>query len=299
MRRLLCGALALLMLLAVGQALAETDFSEAFPDKFLAEGAEPIVTETSYQSHNIAIEITTQRYHQSDVYVADIYVRSLDNFVRYYAQNDWHKSKNAVPTMAAESGAILALTGDSSQNFRSGWVMGNGVIERDGTQEFNTKRDLLIVYKNGEMRTVVAPTKEQSMELSEETDDIWHIFLFGPSLLDENGKPYDKKYFESHVQPKEVCYANPRSVVGYYEPGHYCFVQVDGRKTASKMEEKGKNQGLTFDVLAELMESLGCKAAYNLDGGRSSMLWFNGGLISTPAAVNRQIGDILVIKEIE
>ena len=297
MRRLLCGVLALMMLLAAGQALAETDFSAAFPDKFLNEGEEPIVTETSYQSHDIYIEITTQRYLQSDVYVADIYVRSVDRFTRYYAQNDWHKSKNAVPTMAAESGAILALTGDSSQNFRSGWVMGNGVIERDGTAELNTKRDLFVVYKNGEMRPIVAPTKEQSAQVGEETDDIWHIFLFGPSLLDEEGKPYDRKYYENHVQPKEVCYANPRSVLGYYEPGHYCFVQVDGRKTASKLEEKGKNQGLTFDALAELMASLGCKAAYNLDGGRSSMLWFNGGLISTPAAVNRQIGDILVISE--
>ena len=297
MRRLLCGVLALMMLLAAGQALAEADLSAAFPDKFLTEGEEPIVTETSYQSHNISIEITTQRYLQSDVYVADIYLRSMDYFTRYYAQNDWHKSKNAVPTMAKESGAILALTGDSSQNFRSGWVMGNGVVERDGTTEFNTKRDLFVVYKNGEMRTLVSPTKEQSLQLSEETDDIWHIFLFGPSLLDEEGKPYDKKYFENHVQPKEVCYDNTRSVLGYYEPGHYCFVQVDGRKTASALEEKGKNRGVTFDELAGLMESLGCTAAYNLDGGRSSMLWFGDGLISTPAAVNRQIGDILVIRE--
>lgn len=299
MRRLLCGVLALMMLLAAGQALAETDFSAAFPDKFLAEGEEPIVTETSYQSHNIFIEITTQRYLQSDVYVADIYLRSMDYFTRYYAQNDWHKSKNAVPTMAKESGAILALTGDSSQNFRSGWVMGNGVVERDGTTEFNTKRDLFVVYKNGEMRSLVSPTKEQSMQLSEKTDDIWHIFLFGPSLLDEEGKPYDKKYFENHVQPKEVCYANPRSVLGYYEPGHYCFVQVDGRQTSSALEGKGKNKGLTLDELAGLMESLGCTAAYNLDGGRSSMLWFGDGLISTPAAMNRQIGDILVISEVE
>ena len=293
MKRFLSALLALTLLLTAACALAEEDFSDRFADKFLAEGEEPVITETSYRSQNIAIEISSQRYSKSDVYVADIYIRSLDQFVRYYAQGDWHKSKNAVPTMAKESGAILALTGDSSQNFRSGWVMGNGVVERDGAKEMNTIRDICIIYKNGEMRTVQAPTKEDNAQVGEETDDIWHIFLFGPGLLDEEGKAYPS--FKS-VTPKEVQYANPRSALGYYEPGHYCFVQVDGRQTKSALES-GKNAGVTLEVLAAFMEELGCKAAYNLDGGRSSMLWFGDGLISTPAATNRQIGDILVIYE--
>lgn len=292
MRRLGCALLALMLLCMAGQALAE-DFSAAFPDRFLAEGEAPVITETSYQSHNIAIEITSQRYLQSDVYVADIYLRSLDYFTRYYAQGKWGTSKHAVPTMAKESGAVLALTGDSSQNFKSGWVMGNGTVDRDGTEQFNTKRDIFIIYKNGEARAVTAPTREESLQVGEETDDIWHIFLFGPSLLDEEGNAYPS--FKS-VEPREVQYKNPRSALGYYEPGHYCFVQVDGRNTKSKLEN-GKNIGVTLENLALLMESLGCTAAYNLDGGRSSMLWFGEGLISTPAATNRQIGDILVISE--
>ena len=299
MKRLLSGLLALTILLASGLAMAEGDFSDAFADKFIAEGEAPVITETSYRSQNIAIEITSRRHSNSDVYIADIYLRSLDCFTRYYAQGDWHKSKNAVPTMASQSGAILALTGDSSQNFKSGWVIGNGLVERDGTTPFNTKRDIFIVYKNGEMRAVTAPTKEQSLAVAEETDDIWHIFLFGPSLLDEEGKAYPKASFDKRVSPHEVLYANPRSVLGYYEPGHYCFVQVDGRKTVSALQSGAKNAGMTFDVLAAFMEELGCKAAYNLDGGRSSMLWFVDGLISTPAATNRQIGDILVIAEPE
>ena len=300
MKRLLSGLLALTVLLTSGLALAEEDFSAAFPDKFLAEGEAPVVTETSYQSHNIAIEITSQRYLDADVFVADIYVRSLDCFTRYYAQGDWHKAKNTVPAMAEESGAILALTGDSSQNFRSGWVMGNGAVERDGSQEINTVRDIFVLYKNGEMRAITTPTKEQSIQLAEETDKIWHIFLFGPSLLDEEGNPYDKAYFEAfekRLNTKEVAYANPRSAVGYIGPGHYCFVQVDGRNTKSQLEPGKLNKGLRLEDLAAVMQAAGCKAAYNLDGGRSSMLWFGEGLISTPAATNRTIGDILVISE--
>lgn len=289
--------LALLMVILAGQAMAEADWAEAFPDKFLAEGEAPVVTETSYRSANVAIEITSQRYGGCDVYMADIYLRSMDSFQRYFAQGVWGKSKDTVPAMAAASGAILALTGDSSQNFRSGWVMGNGGVGRDGSQKINTVRDICIIGKNGEMRPVLSPSKEQNVQLSAETDDIWHIFLFGPSLLDEEGKAYAKASFDKRVTPPEVVNMNPRSVLGYYEPGHYCFVQVDGRETKSALEAGARNRGLTMYELAQLMESLGCTAAYNLDGGRSSMLWFNGGLISTPAAANRQIGDILVIMD--
>ena len=88
-------------------------------------------------------------------------------------------------------------------------------------------------------------------------------------------------------------------MLGYYEPCDDCFVKVDGRNTASALQEKAKNVGMRFEDLAEFMADLGCTAAYNLDGGRSSMLWFGDGLISTPAATNRQIGDILVISEPE
>lgn len=296
MKRLLCGWLALMLMMTAGLALAE-DFADAFPDKFLAEGEEPVLTETSYRSHNIAIEITSQRYIESDTYIADIYIRSLDRFQRYYAQGDWHKSKNAVPTMAKESGAILALTGDSSQNFNSGWVVGNGMIERDAVKKANTKRDLCIVYKSGVMETVLAPNREENAAIADITDDVWHIFLFGPALLDENGQPYSKQSFEERTNPHEVTYANPRSALGYIEPGHYCFVQVDGRKTTSKLAPGKKNGGVRLEDLASLMASLGCKTAYNLDGGRSSMMWFGEGLLSTPAARDRQIGDILVITE--
>ena len=56
---------------------------------------------------------------------------------------------------------------------------------------------------------------------------------------------------------------NPRSAVGYYEPGHYCFVVIDGR-------QPGYSKGATLMQLAQLFESLGCKEAYNLDGGKSA-----------------------------
>jgi exopolysaccharide biosynthesis protein len=56
-----------------------------------------------------------------------------------------------------------------------------------------------------------------------ESGKVWQIFYFGPMLLDEEG--HAMKKFNSDVNP-----VNPRSVIGYYEPGHYCFLVVDGRQ---------------------------------------------------------------------
>ena len=68
--------------------------------------------------------------------------------------------------------------------------------------------------------------------------------------------------------------ANPRSVLGYYEPGHYAFLVVDGRTKESK--------GVTMQELSQLCETLGFARAYNLDGGRSSVLISTQGFVNEP-----------------
>ncbi len=72
---------------------------------------------------------------------------------------------------------------------------------------------------------------------------------------------------------------------------------VDGRKTQSQLESGKKNRGLTLTELSQFMESLGCAAAYNLDGGQSSVMYFNGEIHSTPDKGGRRLGDALIICE--
>lgn len=286
-------AACLLILLLSLTAWAQADFSFS-DDVFLPEGEPPTITETSYQSLNISISIASMRVENADVYIADIYVRDLSFYQRYFVGtfNPQHSPKRMrVPPMAEQAGAILAMTGDSSDGFSAGWVMGNGEILRDST---NSKRDICLLLASGEMRTILAKEIDFEWIATEAASgNIWHLFCFGPALLDENGQALTK--FNSDVLPN-----NPRSVIGYYEPGHYCFVQVDGRSSASKLEARKKNSGLNMTRLAELMEELGCAAAYNLDGGQSSVMWFNGSVISSPATKDgkgRKVGDIVMITE--
>lgn len=293
-------ALAACILLAFGTAIAEdpadteetpaaqsVDFGEKFADKFLSEGENTFITETSYQSQNLYIEISSFRQDNSDVYVADIYVRSLSCLQRGFGGGVWKKKQESVKKIAQNYGAVLALTGDNSQNFTAGWVVANGDILR---KTKNSKRDLCLIYNTGEMVTLKAADIDHQ-KITEEMDQLWQSFLFGPVLLDENGKSMEK--FNTNVGV-----ANPRAVIGYYEPGHYCLVQIDGRKTKSKLESGKYNLGMTMKQTSALMEQLGCTAAYNLDGGQSALMWFDGSVVSNPYKGGRSVMDAVLIVDV-
>ena len=50
---------------------------------------------------------------------------------------------------------------------------------------------------------------------------------------------------------------------------------------------------------AKLMEDLGCKAAFNLDGGRSTQMTFLGDMVNDPYKQGRYVGDIILVREPE
>ena len=105
-------------------------------------------------------------------------------------------------------------------------------------------------------------------------------------LLEEDGQPLEKLNADY-----AIAISNPRSAIGYYEPGHYCFVTADGR-------QYDWSEGLSIQQLAQLMSDLGCKAAYNLDGGASALMTFHGSEYSRQSAT-RNLGDIVLIRELE
>lgn len=277
----------LFLSLVVLFALAASACAEfSFPDTFLPEGQPAILSETGYRSQSVAIEITSMRVDHSDVYIADIHLRDVRCLRRAFGGGAWNTKSLRVRELAEEAGAILAMTGDNAHGLSGSWLIGNGELLQDKP---NAERDLCLLYKSGEMRTVLAQDIDNEW-LAAEAQQLWQVFCFGPALLDEDGKALT--VFNSNVKP-----ANPRSVIGYYEPGHYCFVQVDGRGTASKLDRGRTSRGLTMAQLAAFMEELGCQAAYNLDGGQSSMMWFGDDVISTPYKGGRRVGDVVVIAE--
>ena len=158
-----------------------------------------------------------------------------------------------------------------------GPIVRNGMLMRNAPLG-----DMLVFYENGEMKTFSADGFDLEAESAKGILDVWS---FGPALLDSEGKSISGF-------TDTVAGANPRSAIGYYEPGHYCFVAVNGR------EAEG-SYGYTLDELSKLFEDLGCTAAYNLDGGQSSVMVWDGGSVTVnmPADGGRPVGDIIYISK--
>lgn len=243
-----------------------------FADKFVT--GSPVITKTSYQSEQLAIFIThvvddskTITKHTYNYYMADVYFQNMENFRSAPAKSwekKWDSGNDWLANVAKNNNAIFAISGDFTLTRKTGLVTRNGEVLRT---KHDTARDVGVIYLDGHMETYTA----QNTPVEELTTDpnVWQILGFGPELLDENGQPKTK-----FNDPNKVSRANIRNVVGYIEPGHYCFVYVPPYKT------RRDDTCLDMESLSKLMYSLGCVRAYNLDGGGTAGMYFNGKLVT-------------------
>ena len=106
-------------------------------------------------------------------------------------------------------------------------------------------------------------------------DDSWknveHIISGGPYLVKENEIFVDV----SAEKLNAIAGRNPRTAIGYTLDGKFVMVTVDGREETSI--------GMTLPELAYFMKSIGCYNAMNLDGGGSSVMYFNGMTVNNPS----------------
>lgn len=255
------------------EVIDPNDWGAKFRDKFTDE---VVITENSYTSPNVSI--TVEKYFENDVtyYVQDIYIANIDSFQTALAKDKYGKGyAERVPEIAQRYNAIAAVNGDYYGIGTSGTVIRNGVLYRS-----DESSGLCVLFRDGTIKIYEKKSYDSEELLNQ---GAWQAWSFGPTLLDENGKAMTE--FDSRLKPK-----NPRTVLGYYEPGHYCFVLVDGR-------QEGYSVGMTLKELSVLMEQLGCQAAYNLDGGQSSIMTFMDTTTNQPYDGGRRSSDILLIAE--
>lgn len=267
----------------IQQTDSRTEWQIKFEEQF---SDELIRTDNTYKSPNVSIEMKTvivgEGSRQNVYHVADIYIASIENFATYTANNElkYFSTQDALE-MDAASNALVSMTGDFYSYQKTGLLVRNGTVYMDD----DTYCDICVMYYDGTVETYLKNGYDKEEILAKNPYQIWN---FGPSLLDGNGKALEE--FDVSVS---VMHANPRSAFGYYEPGHYCFVVVDGR-------QKDYSVGMFLPELAALFEDLGCKAAYNLDGGGSALMMFNNERYSQQSnGADRELGDILLIRETE
>ncbi len=244
-------------------------WGERFASRFT--DGEVIENENSYRSANISVTVETVRRPSVVYYVAEVFVSDLKYLRTAIGYEVWGRSESA-QELAQRHRAVIAISGDHYYGRLEGIMIRNGLLYRDSRFE-----DICVLLQDGRMLTL--PDGELSLEELTEMEP-WQVWSFGPRLL-ENGKAREEI-------DSSVVRANPRSAIGYVEPGHYFFVVVDGR---------GGNDsgGMTLQELAEVFEDLGCETAYNLDGGRTASMIWKGELLSFP--YYRPVYDIIYVTD--
>ncbi len=102
-------------------------------------------------------------------------------------------------------------------------------------------------------------------------ENVQHIISGGPYLVKDN-----QIFIDMTAQKlQSIGGRNPRTAIGYTKENDLILAAVDGRE--------GSSIGLTLGELANLMKSLGCTNAINLDGGGSTVMYVNGQIVNHPA----------------
>ncbi|MGI6010879.1 MAG: phosphodiester glycosidase family protein [Ruminococcus sp.] len=271
------------------------DWHQKFADKFTDT---VVSTDTSYTSPNVSVKLTydsfrTNRLDSSEkgnhlkygtnvsYVLADIYIGDITCFQTCFAENIYGVGHSELLTsMSERMKSILAVNGDSYSNSRhqnNGTIIRNGVIYRAQPTDMET----CVLNWDGTMK-IYSPEELNTSQLIE--SGAYQSWVFGPSLLDENGKA--KTSFQTWDYIRE---SHPRTAIGYYEPGHYCLLVVDGRQDSSR--------GMFLDEMAGLFQKLGCKAAYNLDGGHCSFMTMGNQVANSPYSPSHRIQDGIFITE--
>jgi len=242
------------------------------------------VTDTSYKDGNVDITITTVRKNNTTVYVADVKL-SNSNYLKTALAYDSFGTNvtETTSSMASNNNAILAVNGDYYGADRSGYVIKNGVIYRNTVRSDSNYPDLA-VYKDGSFKIIYETdvTAEQLL-----ADGVVNLFAFGPSLIENDSITVDQ-----NTEVRQAMTKNPRTAIGIVDSNHYILVVSDGRTSES--------EGLSLYELAEVMKEYGATTAYNLDGGGSSTMYFNGNIINNPTTnghniSEREVSDIVYI----
>ena len=237
---------------------------------------------TAYEDDNIKIALIDYRENDTDIHMADVKVSSSEYLKTAFAQSSYGRNVTEKTSDIAESvNAILAINGDYYGAQESGYVIRNGVIYRETAKSGNED---LVIYGDGSFEIIDEDdiTAEELLEKGAQ-----NVLAFGPALVEDGSV--------SVTEDEEVGKAmasNPRTAIGIIDENHYVFVVADGRTS--------DNEGLSLYELAEFMESLGVQTAYNLDGGGSSTMYFNGQIINKPTTngssiKERSVSDIVHI----
>lgn len=227
---------------------------------------------------DINIEHIVKEEPNLEMWIATIKIADSDQIKSAFAGGEFSQDiKKRTSVIAKDINAVLAIDGSAVGFNDNGRIIRDGIIYRDSDLDCEP----LIIKENGDF--VVYQYGEKT---AQEILDLGGVetYDFGPTLIKDN--EILDIYGEWYKTVKDS-----RTVIGQKGPLEYVILVADGRSE--------KSEGISlYDAVLEL-KNKGCYIGYNLDGGGSSTIYFNGEVLNNPSDIigERRISDILYFKE--
>ena len=246
------------------------DFSAGFvpnPDAF---------TENIYEDDSIYVRLESIEQEGAVYHVAWVEVESPTQLRTALASAN-EKKTNKTSNIAKKNNAVVAMNGDYYTNRKKGYIIRQGQVLRESPLK---TMDMLCIDDHGDFHILIQSDAAQLKELLQSDRKLVNVLNFGPALVIDGAVQEMPESYQFNMRRKE-----PRSAIGQVGELSYVLVVVDGRTEAS--------DGVTCETLANFMAGLGCQQAYNLDGGGTATLVFNGNMYNSPKGGERSISDII------
>ena len=242
-----------------------------------------VKTATAYEDDTKTISIETYERNSTQIHVATVTMKGDASIKTALADETYGRNVKAKTSTTAQSvNAVLAVNGDYYGARDAGYVIRNGQLLRSDSQDAN--QEDLVIYQDGSFEII----REGDITTQELLNKgAVQVLSFGPALIENSQVAVD-----SADEVGKAMASNPRTAIGIIDDKHYVLVVSDGRTNESK--------GLSLKELADFMKELKVTTAYNLDGGGSSTMYFNGQIINKPTTnghniEEREVSDIVYL----
>lgn len=246
-------------------------------------GTATLNTATAHEDDTKAIAIETYERNSTQIHVATVTIKGDASIKTALADETYGRNVKAKTSTTAQSvNAVLAVNGDYYGARDAGYVIRNGQLLRSDSQDAN--QEDLVIYQDGSFEII----REGDITAQELLNKgAVQVLSFGPALIENSQVAVD-----SADEVGKAMASNPRTAIGIIDDKHYVLVVSDGRTDESK--------GLSLKELADFMKELKVTTAYNLDGGGSSTMYFNGQIINKPTTnghniEEREVSDIVYL----
>ncbi len=240
-----------------------------------------------YKTDRVSVGVSNVRDGDVSYYICDIKVESPSDFHTAFAYGNI--SRRAYTSKIAESvEAGFAVNGDYCGFHFSGIIIREGGLYRN--KKSPDDWDLCYMNKNGDLITCRNDQQDGKALVEAGATQSW---CFGPTLVDDH-KALTKEQF--NVPGLSRSFRTSRIAIGQIDELHYMILVVDSKRVKDVIEWYTEG-GMSLPELAKTFEDLGCRTAYNLDGGGSATLYLNGKVVNEPCmGGERQVSDIIYLK---